>query len=278
MLFDDFGAGSGETKYTTLVPAGDKYLTYDFREGSGGARAALQQCKMAGNYTYNTYPTWNAYAFNRNNLPNNNFNDINQYAGVFTTSASGTTLIDNNWGDCPGCHPRGGSGVQANNNGCTNAPATTTSDFSVRYMSTRSYASTGFWVFQTSSVFGGGSNNDDGRRLFIDYNNALNTISNPTQIFDDYGSGSGLTSSSPILISNGTHGLIYDFREGSGGARAAISECQMDAAGTAGSLGNATAAGTSSWNLYFYNGKNFNFPNDQYRGTVWMQIFPLKLF
>ena len=213
MLFDDFGTGSGETKYTTMIPAGDKYLTFDFREGSGGARAALQQCKMAGNYTYNTYPTWNAYAFNRNNLPNNNFNDINQYAGVFTTSASGTTLIDNNWGDCPGCHPRGGSGVQANNNGCTNAPATTTSDFSVRYMSTRSYASTGFWVFQTSSVFGGGSNNDDGRRLFIDYNNALNTISNPTQIFDDYGSGSGLTSSSPILISNGTHGLIYDFRE-----------------------------------------------------------------
>lgn len=267
LLFDDFNSGAGETKFTTMIAPGDKYLTFDFREGSGAARASLQHCKMAGNYTYNTYPTWNAYTFNRTNLPNNNFNDINLYAGVYTTSASGTTMIDNNWGDCSGCHPRGGTGPQADNGSCSAAPNTGQDNFSVRYLSSRNYTSNGFWVYETRSTFGGGSNNDDGRRLFIDYNNASNIINNPTQIFDNYGSGSGLTSSNPILIPSGTHGLIYDFREGTGGARAAISECQMDAGGTAGSLGDATLGGTGIWNLYFYNGKNFSFPNDQYRGT-----------
>lgn len=240
-------------------------MRVDHRENTGGAAVNVQICQMSGNYTFGTYGTWNAYAFNRTNLPNNNFSDVNSYAGWFTTNASGSTLIHDNWG--ANGHPRGGDGPNATPGSCSGAPSTGANNFSVRYLTRRTYNQTGIHVFKSQENYGSGAQNDDGRRLFIDYNNTGNTISSPTQIFDNYGSGAGITTSNPVDIQAGTHGLIYDFREGSGDARATLSECQMDAGGTSGSLGNATAYGASAWNVYLYNGNNYNFNTSDYQGT-----------
>jgi hypothetical protein len=110
-------------------------------------------------------------------------------------------------------------------------------NFSIRYLTTRNFTSNGFWVFSSTS-------NDDGRRMYID-----GTI---VPGINNLGDGAASFSSSPVLINSGNRNLIFDFRAGGTPNRANLVECQMDAAGTAGSLGNATAAGTSSWNLYCF--------------------------
>ncbi|HQV77807.1 MAG TPA: T9SS type A sorting domain-containing protein [Chitinophagales bacterium] len=260
----------------TFLFDGSTDMEIRFRGTGGPERLGFDVCEMAGDYRYNIFPDWNAYAFNRTDLPSNNFNDLNTYAGWFTTvSSTGSTfnrtLINNNWGN--GSHPRSGTGVSgsftnSSVGSCAGSPITGNDNFSVRYLSKRDYSSDGIYVYESRTAIGSGSNNDDGRRLFIDKNLTGNIITSPESIFNNYSDGSGLTASNPLLIAAGTHGLIYDFREGSGGALAALSECQMDAAGTSNSLGNATATGTSAWNLYFYNQPgDYSFPMAQYRGT-----------
>lgn len=130
----------------------------------------MKCAKWTGDYTYGVFPTWNAYTFNRTNLPSNNFYDLNQYAGWYTTNSAtinqaSTTLIHNNWGSS---NPRGGTGPQATVGSCSNSPTTGNDNFSVRYLTKRTYSSAGIYVFKTQENFGSGYNNDDGRRLFFD--------------------------------------------------------------------------------------------------------------
>ncbi|UPT67022.1 MAG: hypothetical protein M0D57_21840 [Sphingobacteriales bacterium JAD_PAG50586_3] len=77
--------------YTGWITSGTT-LDYRVSEGGGGSHGSMDWCLMAGDNSYGTYPTWNAYVYD-----NQSIND-NDYQGWFTETGSGTTLISDNFG------------------------------------------------------------------------------------------------------------------------------------------------------------------------------------
>jgi subtilisin-like proprotein convertase family protein len=226
----DFGGSTNRVH--TIFLDGSTNMELRFRGTGGPESINWDLCQMNGTYTSPTYPTWNAYAFANNNV------SFNAYASWFTTNSTGATLIDNNFSSAIPSNNATGTTVSGYTTGGCTPPTLSASNFSIRYLTTRNFTSNGFWVFSSTS-------NDDGRRMYID-----GTI---VPGINNLGDGAASFSSSPVLINSGNRNLIFDFRAGGTPNRANLVECQMDAAGTAGSLGNATAAGTSSWNLYCFN-------------------------
>lgn len=215
--------------------------TYDFEleffETTGGAQVSFDWCLMAGNDSYGAYPTWNAYVYTGSEVqvPNN-------YQGTFTTTASGGTLINNSWGT-----------GQPAMSGARCGRTMGSDNFAVRYRSNRTYGANGIYVYTTTG-------NDDSRRFSIDGGSSW--------LLSCWHCSAGNTPSAPTAINSGNRNLVFDMREDGGGAGAALQECQMDAAGSNGSLGNATAYGATSFNLYYYNNTgDFNFPVSTYAGT-----------
>ena len=190
-IFNDWTATAGTTTRTALL-SGNLNMVFDQRENTGGAAAYLTTCQMAGDYTFATYPTWNAYVFDNQSIADND------YQGTFTTTGAGTTLINNNFGNGQPTMVGQRCGKTMDND-----------YYNVRYLSTKSYTN-GVYVFTGS--------NDDGRRLYID--------GGTTPLFDNWGSGNGTTVSNPVQL-NGSYNMVYDMYEQTGGASALLSECQM---------------------------------------------------
>ncbi len=131
-----------------------------------------------------------------------------------------------------------------------NCGTTCIDNFCTRWMMNRDYD--GIYVFSTPG-------NDDGRRL-------SSTGGASWNLFDNFGSGSGTTTINPVRLV-GNYDMVYDHREGTGAAGAYLTTCQMAAAGTSSTTGDATDAGTSSWYQYYYNEENFNMSPTYFRGT-----------
>lgn len=223
-IFDAWGSGAGTSTTTSFITAGTYNMVFDQRENGGGAAAVLSTCQMAGDYSFATYPTWNAYVFDNQSVAAADYN------GTFTTTGSGTTLINNNFGTGQPTMVGQRCGKTMDND-----------YYNVRYLSNKTY-SNGIYVFTGT--------NDDGRRLYLD--------GGTSPLFDNWGSSSGTTVSAPVQL-NGSYNMVYDMYEITGGASAFLSECQMGG-------GDLSSYGSGSWNVYAYNAANYNFLVSDYRG------------
>ncbi len=246
-IFDNWKTnGTYSNQNITAVLDGNTNMVIEHGQGGGAYLVRNQICKMNGDYTLPTFPTWNAYAFNSSNV------DFKTYASWYKTTSSGTTLIDNNFGAATPANSGTGTTITGYTaGGCIGAPTLTASNFSTRYITRRNYLSNGVWVFSSTL-------NDDGRRLYIDYG----SIDSPQLIFDQLSSGAAAFATNPISIDAGSNDLYYDFRAGAGNNRANLVECQMDG-------GDLTAYRNSgTWNIYYYDAKNYNFTTATYRGIT----------
>jgi hypothetical protein len=224
----------------TALLDGSTNFVIDHKDNGSGGRVKFSTCKMNGDYTVPNYPLWNAYAFNSSNI------DFKTYSSWYQTSSSGTTLIDNNFVNAIPSNSIGG--ISNYTVGGCSGPSLSAGNFSVSYLTSRTYGSNGVWVFSSTL-------NDDGRQMLIDGT----TVAGMGLLSD----GAAAFTSSPTLINSGAHNLIYNFRAGGTPNRANIVECQM-------SGGDLTAygagPGANSWNVYVYNAGNYNFLTADYRG------------
>lgn len=236
-IYTNWQSSSTVDDARTLYLNGSKNLVIQQAEGGGGAGVTNTICQIPGDKSFNqSYPNWKALVYDGDEPTVDN-----NYMGHFTTTGSDPNLIDNNWGN-------GQPGFTTGSGNC--ARSMDNDGYAVRYLTTKNF-SNGVYVFSTQ-------NNDDSRRLSVDGGN--------TWHLSCWHCGNGNTISDPIELT-GNKNLVFDMREGSGGARAALQQCQMDAGGTNGSLGNATAVGTSTWNLYYYNTTDYSFPISSFRRT-----------
>jgi hypothetical protein len=176
----------------TVYLSGNKNVIVDQRENTGDASVNVSICQMAGDYTFGTYPTWNAYVFDNQSI------SAADYQGTFTTTGLVPTLINNTFGF-------GQPSMVA-----PRCSKTMDNDYyNVRYLSTKTYTN-GVYVFT--------GNNDDGRRLSLD--------GGASYIINNWSATIGIESSAPVLL-NGNYNMVYDMYEITGGAAANLSECQM---------------------------------------------------
>ncbi|MFN8309684.1 MAG: T9SS type A sorting domain-containing protein [Chitinophagales bacterium] len=254
-------ADQGYTTSTSTFywSGGDMYLIMEYYQNGGGYQASFNICQIgSGDKSFGTYPTWKSNFFNANN----NFSDAS-YVGNNTSSAPATGSphvgILDQWFNSAAPSLLSASPAVGNCN--LTCPAT---NFSARYRTNKTYTN-GIYAFRTAN--GNNTNaNDDGAGLTINAGANVDGVSYISNL-------SCVTCNSQVQVAdpvalNGTYSLIYDVVQGGGDARAALNECQMDAGGTAGSLGDATTAGTSAWNVYYYNyNSGYDFSTKYYRGT-----------
>lgn len=174
----------------TLALNGTYDMVLEYYENSGGNRISFNvapACIATGNTNiYGTSNIWNGYVYDGTNF--------NLYAGMVNEGTAGNPNFDQNFG--------GGNVSYA-----TSSCPVQTETFSVRYRLTKNYAA-GNYVFTVSG--------DDGYRLSTD--------GGATWIINRWFDQSYTTTTSSAVTLSGTHNLVLEYYENSGGNRITFTE------------------------------------------------------